>query len=158
MLNKELINWLDTNADITMSAGGWSWYIDEAGRVSFADTCDLPYVSVNVDGASVYTDALEYGYHGFGGGDGSVDILLDVLPRAIRRATERWYTADRNGWRYTASELASDLDAYILERNGWTPNLSYFDSIGDQDELARRAVEALGIPHNEDADEAADEE
>lgn len=158
MLNKELINWLDKNADITVSAGGWSWHEDEDGRVSFAEASDLPYVSVNIDGASVYTDALEYGYHGFGGGDGDVDILLDALPRAIRRATERWYGAERHGWRYTAAELASDLDAYILARNGWTPNLSYFDSPGDQDELAREAVAALGIPHNEAADEAADEE
>lgn len=158
MMNKELMNWLNENADITVSAGGWSWYIDEEGRVAFAATCDLPYVSVNVDGASVYTDAMEYGLHGYGDGSGEVDILLDALPRAIRRATERWYGAERHGWRYTASDLASDLDAYILARNGWTPNLSYFDCIGDQDELAREAIEALGIPHNEAADEDADEE
>lgn len=169
-MNKELKNWLDENTEVEVSAGGWSWWwentINEGVRkVVICPEGDLPCVCLvdKKSGRTIYTDAMDYGWYGFGDGsciDGNDEsILHDVVPADVWQAVREWFGKYDDDPDLDRPELVADkfgleeeMDDYLEERNGFTPNRDYFVP-GDSDELDERAVRFLGIRHDEEMDD-----
>lgn len=166
-MNKELKNWLDENAEVKVSAGGWTWWwentINEGVRkVVLCPEGDLPCVCLvdKKSGRTIYTDAMSYCRHGFGDGLlGDESILHDIVPADVWQAVREWYGEREDDERLVEEMFAleGDMNDYIEERNGYAPNRDYFVH-GDSDELDERAVRFLGIFHDEKMDDPEETE
>lgn len=154
-MNTKIKNWLDANAKVVTDCGNMYYYIDRNGEPMLEDNGgDCAWIALmTVGGKAVFTDAMDYCNHGFGNGahDRRREAAVkDVVPQNIWREIVAEYGDDGCDGLDDADRFQADLETYLRDRAGWTPNRDYFDCPSPD---VRAAIDALQIPHNAEMDE-----
>ncbi len=156
-MTKELKQWLDDNTSIITDYCDAYWYRNEAGQATIGyDMHGNPYIAIiDRDGESIYTDNMSYCDHGWSYGADSGETRDWLLSRLPQDLADKVRAEDD-----VCDNLATDMQEYLRDRNGWDFDNDYFESAcgGRESMTDEDIVDKLGIPHDADRDECEDGE